>query len=406
MGLFDFFKKKKETNPYKNLPPAFQKAFSIMFPNGVEDHERQVNELCSYFAGKYEFQEIDSNLIYILTGYLITGNTKSRENAISQVLNRPNNRMSENEVEYLYNFALKNHPKLSQLLIAESMMDSMSSDGCDTDTIPGGSGYFGLSPKNPIPTKGVLGIYDYLARLYDDNAKLVSYERTGTIENEVSVHPIDVFKISTSKGVETLYFSGYHKRTSELAPMGFILVNSNNIIISSGNSRDYPFGYKLASEIKELPKLAGVSIFTCFSDKELEGKQPTFIEAERYNRQAIPLSNNGDFQAAIEKLDKAISLGSLNAINNKFTVLHTSGRHKEAFQYLDSISTSNNVTAQCLYNLAVIYFNGDYDTNYSVNKDINRAKSLLEKAIKLPIDEREERPAYIKDRISEFLEKL
>lgn len=402
MRLFDFFKK-KETNPSNNLTQPIQKAFEIIFPNGVADHEKQVNELFSHFGGKYEFQEVDSNLVYVLTGYLITGNTQSRENAISQVLNRPNNRMSKNDVEYLYNFAIKNHPKLSQLLIAESMIDSLSADGCDTDTIPGGSGYYGLSPKNPIPTKGVIGIYDYLARLYDEEIKQVTYERTGAIINEVSAHPIDVFQITSSKGVENLYFSGYHKRTSELSPIGYILVDSNNTIISSGNNRDFPLGYKLTPTTKTLPKLFGLGIFTCFSDKELVGMDEYFSEAERINRQAIYISNNGNFEEALEKLEYAISKGSLNAVNNKFTVLHTCAKYDEAVKFLESIVDTTSETAQGLYNLAVLYHNADYDTNYHVDRDIVKVYRLLIKAANLPKDKREEYRTQIQDKANALI---
>ena len=166
MGLFDFFKK-KSNNPYDNLPPAFQKAFAVLFPNGVDDHQRQLKELATYYCSKYEQQEIDSNLIFILSGYLITCDTKTREAAISKVLARPNNRIIKSEVEYLYDYALDNHPKLKGLVVAKEIMDTLSSDGCSTDTIPGGIGVFGYSSDNPIPTEGVIGIYDYLSRLYD-----------------------------------------------------------------------------------------------------------------------------------------------------------------------------------------------------------------------------------------------
>ena len=95
MGLFDFFKKKKQDNFLANLPPAMRQAFAVLFPNGNADHDRQLDELCKHFGNKYDRQNIDSNLIYILTGYLITGDAKTKDNSINKVLRRPNNTMSK-----------------------------------------------------------------------------------------------------------------------------------------------------------------------------------------------------------------------------------------------------------------------------------------------------------------------
>lgn len=158
---------------------------TILFPNGENDHQRQLNELSQYFKNKYGKEEIDSNLIYILIGYLISGKIKTIDNAISQVMARPNNYMISSDVEYLCDFAVNNHPKLQGLLITEQIMNKLSDDGCDTDTIPNGCCAFGHTSSNPIPTKGVSGIYDYLTRLYDEQTEPVRSERKGIVENKI-----------------------------------------------------------------------------------------------------------------------------------------------------------------------------------------------------------------------------
>lgn len=389
MGLFDFFKEKKNDNPYKNLPPSFQEAFAVLFPNGVNDHERQLKELAAHYGSKYDKQAIDSNLIFILSGYLITGNTKTHEVAISNVLARPNNRMTKTEVEYLYDYALKNHPKLKGLVVAKEIMDTLSSDGCSTDTIPGGVGLFGYSACNPIPAEGVIGIYDYLSRLYDGSGCLVSYERVGTVEREISVHPIDEFMISSAAGISKLYFSAYQKRTSQLSPSGYVLVDANKVILSNGGTT-LSIGHKLDKELLDLPELMGLRSFACFSDKELTGKNEGIKEAERTNRRAIVLSNDGNYNGALERLDRAISLGSLNAVNNKFAVLHTAGRYKEGYDFLISTLDTEMETIGGLYNLAVLYYNGENDTNYNIKKDIKLSYNLLITAKTTAINEMEE----------------
>lgn len=405
MGFFSLFKKNKNNNTYDKLPPVFQKAFAVLFPNGVDDHERQLKELSVYFDFKYNQQEIDSNLIFILSGYLVTGDTKTREFAVSNVLKRPNNRMLLSEVEYLYNYAVKNHPKLKGLLLAEEIMDRLSNDGCYTDVIPGGSGLFGFSSDNPIPVKGVIGIYDYLSRLYDGQGILVSYERSGTVESYLSKHPVDEYHICSTNGSDTLYFSTYHKRTSQLSPSNYVLVDDNKVIISNGGTK-YSLGQKFDERTLDLPKLMGLSSFACFSDKELVGQSDCVTDRERINREAIVLSNNGNLKGAIERLDTAISMGSLNAVNNKFTVLHTAGQYKEGYDFLMSILDTEMATIRVLYNLAVLYYNGKNDTNYNINKDIRLSYNLLLTAINTPINKMEEHVEGILKKVKELMSQL
>ena len=151
MGLFDFFKKKKSRQ--EKMTSAFQEAFNILFPNGKRDYNRQLNDLCMHYDSKYDMDDINVNVIFILTGYLITGNIKNRENSISSVLARVENKMTRNDVEYLHDYVLENHPKLSSLLLIEKMSDALCKDGSDTNIVTGGSGEFGFSPNNPIPTQ-------------------------------------------------------------------------------------------------------------------------------------------------------------------------------------------------------------------------------------------------------------
>ena len=120
MGLFDFFRRKKHNN---SLPASLQEAITILFPNGNDDRLRQLKELGEHYGSKYELDYINNNLIFILSGYLITGNIMTKEKAVGSVLGRVDNKMTSADVEYLHDYALENHPKLSILKIVESLFD-------------------------------------------------------------------------------------------------------------------------------------------------------------------------------------------------------------------------------------------------------------------------------------------
>lgn len=98
-------------------------------------------------------------------------------------------------------------------------------DGVDTDEIPNGYGPLGLSKTNPIPTRGVPGSNEYLARLRTKEGRSVESSRLGsTSAKDVTSGMIDMYNVS-SGGVSlgTVYLCPYHKRNSEKAPEGFRL---------------------------------------------------------------------------------------------------------------------------------------------------------------------------------------
>ena len=61
MGFFDFFKKKKTNGRLKDLPPVMRQAYSVLFPKGQTDQERQLDELCDHYGSKYQRDDFFSN---------------------------------------------------------------------------------------------------------------------------------------------------------------------------------------------------------------------------------------------------------------------------------------------------------------------------------------------------------
>ena len=371
------------------MPSAMREVFKVLFPNGVKDFARQSNELFFHFNRRISQENIESNLTYILAGYLITRDCKTKESAVSSVMQRHNSPFTKDEVEYMYDYAISNHPKLSDLVVVNKIEAEVSKDGCDTDTIPGGFGFFGLSENNPIPANGVTGIYDYLSRLYDATCNQVKYTRLGTTNSKVSNRPIDVYEVKSHKGVDILYISAYQKRTSLLSPSGYILVDNNKVIISTGET-ELSLGIICAPQSVSLPKLAGLNSFGVFSEEEIINLPQSLKEAESFNKKGIISANNGNTDNALLAFDKAISLGSLNAVNNKFTILHCDERYHAALEHLEEIVDTPNATVLGLYNLAVLYYNGELDALYKLKKDVGYSYTLLLKANYLTDNNKEE----------------
>lgn len=406
MGLFDIFKKKDSyEEKLKKMPFAMRKVFKVLFPNGVKDFARQSNELFLHFNRRISQEDIESNLTYILAGYLITGDSKTKETAVSSVMQRYNSPFTKEEAEYMHDYAISNHPKLSDFVVVNQIEAEMSKDGCDTDTIPGGFGFFGLSKNNPIPTHGVTGIYDYLSRLYDATCNQVKYTRLGTTNSKVSNHPIDVFEVKSHKGVDILYLSAYQKRTSMLTPSGYILVDSNKVIISTGET-GLSLGLICTPLSVSLPKLAGMNSFGIFSEEEITNMPQSFKEAETFNKKGIISANDGNTDNALLALDKAISLGSLNAVNNKFTILHCDERYHDALEHLEGIVDTPNATVLGLYNLAVLHYNGELDTLYKLKKNVVLSYTLLLKANYLTDDNKEENRVKSLELVNKLLLRL
>ena len=109
------------------------------------------------------------------------------------------------------------------------LMKTMCADGCETDEIPNGYGEFGHEPTNPIPTNTIFGSTSYLSCLRAPDGATVAYDRLGSLLSPVSFHMIDAYRILHPDGrhLAILYLSPYHKRNSEKAPRGFVLLKTN-----------------------------------------------------------------------------------------------------------------------------------------------------------------------------------
>jgi hypothetical protein len=123
--------------------------------------------------------------------------------------------------------ALNENPIFQQQKELFEAMSLMCEDGVDLDEMPNGRGEFGMTPSNPIPCKTVFGSTAYLGRLRTADGTKVVYERAGSVDSDVSPHPVDAYEVSHPNGqkLATLFMSPYQKRISGKAPRGFKLAD-------------------------------------------------------------------------------------------------------------------------------------------------------------------------------------
>lgn len=104
-------------------------------------------------------------------------------------------------------------------------MNTLASEGCDTDEIPGATGEFGWACSNPVPTHTMFGSVSYLARLRTPDGGRVEKERIGSFSSPATRMPVDGYALrdAAGKDVGVVFLSPYHQRNSERAPSGLVL---------------------------------------------------------------------------------------------------------------------------------------------------------------------------------------
>lgn len=109
-----------------------------------------------------------------------------------------------------------------RLLDSNTSLKDMYGDGTNSDVLPGSTGEFGWEITNPIPLQSIPASYVYLENLRFTDGMKVIYNRKGSVESDISTHPMDVYQITHPDGtvVGDLYISPYHKRNSNLKPKG------------------------------------------------------------------------------------------------------------------------------------------------------------------------------------------
>ena len=219
MGLFDFFKRKKEPS----MPEALVKVHKLFFPNGIEQQQVLTEQLWRKFDNRYTKEEVTNNYIFVLT-CLFMDKDKSIITVEEKVAHRLNNRLTRADIRTIYNYAIDNNEELSQTMGLLNAMQKLCESGTDEDKIPDGYGEFGLEVTNPIPIHGVPENELYLRKLRCENGNVIKWKRLGSTGAPNIAQIIDNYEIYDTLGnkICNLYLCPYHRKTSNKVPKGFI----------------------------------------------------------------------------------------------------------------------------------------------------------------------------------------
>ena len=220
MGLFDFFRRKKEPE----MPEALAKIFKLYFPQGREQQKVLTEKLCKKLNNRFSFEEVTNNYVFVLT-CLFMDDDKSLDAIIEKVLNRPNNKLTRNEISSIYNHAVENNEQLSRTIGLLNIMETMCSKGTTEDSMPEGYGEFGLDITNPVPIHGVQDNENYLRKLRLANGSGIKWSRIGSCKAPNIEQIIDNYIIHDLSGnkICNLYLCPYNRKTSNKTPKGFII---------------------------------------------------------------------------------------------------------------------------------------------------------------------------------------
>jgi hypothetical protein len=224
MGLFDFFKPKKE----RELQKLVAEIHKETYPNGEKDIVEGTNELLKIL--NYSIDAQTARTIFMrstsicYTSILSSGFNKER---LKQHLGGyALQYFNDKTISEFYDLLLLNNPKAALIEMANLFSNEMGNNGTDQDEMPEGYGEFGLEITNPIPTSSVLESYNYLNNLTTNSGEKITYQRIGSMSAPNIEAIIDGYNIfSKDCEIATIYICPYNKKTSSKTPKNFNLKN-------------------------------------------------------------------------------------------------------------------------------------------------------------------------------------
>jgi len=226
MGIFNFFKKRKELNEITD------KLFKEVFPRGKNEIAEDASKLSNVLNHNYSLSALEKLYVNAASYFYITED-KTEKNIVRYIVKQDDINFSESDAKKLYKFLVTRSVQKNLGTKDEKFIDMLSTGvfggdaGYDLDEIPDSFGEFGLDVTNPIPVNGIISNEVYLKRLITDQEKNIQWEREGSTETENIENKIDIYKIydSDKNFICKIFISPYHKRISNKIPKGFLLKN-------------------------------------------------------------------------------------------------------------------------------------------------------------------------------------
>jgi hypothetical protein len=239
MALFGFFKSKTERlfeNP-REIEATLKRIHDTIFPNGESDVDRDVSRVSRIVKGKIPSNEIRSFVLKCKSLLYIKG--QAADESITESFKRDaQQKISSSEALDIYAYfdgeahyidlwtiQMKSKGVFSlekQKQFQESYAEKLKTASYG-NTIDNGHGEFGLVPTNPVPTISIRCSNQYLSRLRWAGACLES-QRQGSTQTDATAGNVDIYQLSQNgRQIAKVYVCPYHKRNSQLAPLGFTL---------------------------------------------------------------------------------------------------------------------------------------------------------------------------------------
>lgn len=261
MGLFDFFRKKKEPNINDIVGSIMAQAF----PDGKRQIQSIASTLYKEFRGRYPQESLASSIAYC-GSLLITAKDKSAQRIVDKgMLLKPENKYSREDATTIYKSVVKSFFStkfgIDNQEAFEAFYKSLGNVGDTIEIvnkrIKGATGAYGITLSNPVPVKGVQTSYTFLDSLLTSLGEPIQYQRLGSYKSSLTKEPVDGYAISSKAGksLGTIYICGYCNVENPDPPVGFI-IKGMSTIGSESNNRPVESSITTKSQISNTTKPA------------------------------------------------------------------------------------------------------------------------------------------------------
>lgn len=252
--MFSFFKSNKNTKMSKSLAELDKK----IFPNRKEQKEVGARELMRLSNGKLDFMQSLKIYATAKARFYISADIGS-DQMTKHIIKDSNNTLTYIEATNILKFVMfeKEEPSERDNIAFNKVFNAgfnPNNVGYNLDMIPNSYGEFGLKVTNPIPVKGIISNEKYLKKLRTESGEKINWKREGSTKAGNILNPIDIYQIFNQNGefLTKLYISPYHKRTSNIAPNGFIIYDPDKTTLKKflPNFVEYFMSRKESLELK------------------------------------------------------------------------------------------------------------------------------------------------------------